>query len=633
MKSRTTLVLVFVALVIGGLAAIDYYQGTSTQELQSKSKRVLDFQSKDIIGLKIDLTNHVYTLERSGDQWQLKQPLDVRANYSTVSSILDELEFAERNRSIAEKELEGLTPKDFGLQNPRVRLTLTKKKGSMILLIGNETPTKDAVYAQLQGKKNVLVVSKSIYERLDRTLDDRDGLAVIDFQPASATRIEIKSSDRVIEVAKSAVTTNAEPRWALTRPLVARADPRKVSELLSDLNGLRVTDFVSEDPKDIHPYQLDEPEREVTVWTGESGKTLQIGRASTNDPGKVYAKLKSIDSIYTVPFASVRKLAIQANDVRDAQVLAFSESDVHGIEVLHGMDKISFVRTDSTWSIAAPVVAVADDAAVEQLLRHLGGLSARQFTADVATDLDKYGLAAPLATVTLRGDGTNLLGQLLVGALDASNTVRFVKRVDEPFVYGVDTNIVGWLPTNYLALRARALVGLKADQITKLTIEKKPGKVTLQRDADKSGALPGMRPDQRLRAYRAESAGAELRVRPHTDPGHEHAGRSIRQCYRLAIQRLGRAGADRSGGRGPAPDVRDDQQLAADRLRGLRAPALRQLRVGRDAAIHRRRRIALAGPSDRGGRGGRAQRAASEGPAAHQQYQPEFRGALYTLQQ
>src|SRR5438477_12795151 len=124
MKSRTTLVLVLVALVIGGLVALDYYQGTSTQELQAKNKRILDFQSKDIIGLRIDLTNQVYTLERSGDQWQIKQPLEVRANYSTVSSILDELEFAERNRSIAEKELTGLTPNDFGLQNPRGRLTL-----------------------------------------------------------------------------------------------------------------------------------------------------------------------------------------------------------------------------------------------------------------------------------------------------------------------------------------------------------------------------------------------------------------------------------------------------------------------------------------------------------------------------
>ena len=489
MKSRTTLVLVLMALVLGGLVALDYYRGTSTRDLAAKSKRVLDFQSKDITGLKIDLTNQVYTLERLGDQWQMKQPLNVRANYSTISSILDELEFAERNRVITGKELTGLTPKDFGLENPRARLTLQNKKGSMILLIGSETPTKDAVYAQLQGKKDVLVAPKSIYERVDRTLDDLRDRTVIDFQAASATRIEIKSTDRVIELSKSAITTNAEPRWVLTRPLAARADQRKVSELLADLSGLRVTDFVSESPRDVPTYLLDEPEREVTVWTGESGKTLQIGRTSTNDPSKVYAKLKSADSIYTVPTAAVQKFAIQANDLRDAQVLAFSESDVHGIEVLHGTDKISLVHTDAAWRIATPVAATADDTAVQQLLRHLGGLNARQFAADVATDLDKYGLAAPMATVSLRGDGTNLLAQLLVGALDVSNAVRFVKRVDEPFVYGVETNIAAWLPANWLTLRARELADLKPEQITKLTVEKKSGKVTVQRDADKKWKL------------------------------------------------------------------------------------------------------------------------------------------------
>jgi hypothetical protein len=476
-------------LVIGGLVALDYYWGTSTRDRAAKSKRILDFQSKDITGLQIDLTNQVYTLERSGDQWQIKQPLDVRASYSTVSSILDELEFAERNRVITGKELTGLVPKDFGLQNPRIRLTLQDKKRSIILLIGNETPTRDAIYVQLQGKKDVLVAPKSIYERVDRTLDDLRDRTVIDFQAASATRIEIKSIDRVIELSKSAITTNAEPRWALTRPLVARADQRKVSELLADLSGLRVTDFVSESPRDIPMYLLDEPEREVTVWTGESGKTLQIGRTSTNDPSKVYAKLKSADSIYTLPTATVQKFAIQANDLRDAQVLAFSESDVHGIEVLHGTDKISLVHTDAAWRIATPVAATADDTAVQQLLRHLGGLNARQFVADVATDLDKYGLAAPMATVSLLGDGTNLLAQLLVGALDPSNTTRFVKRVDEPFVYGVETNIDTWLPANWLSLRARALADLNPDQITKLTIEKKSGKVTLQRDADKKWKL------------------------------------------------------------------------------------------------------------------------------------------------
>jgi hypothetical protein len=126
----------------------------------------------------------------------------------------------------------------------------------------------------------------------------------------------------------------------------------------------------------------------------------------------------------------------------------------------------------------------ADETAVQQLLGHLRGLSARQFTADVATDLDKYGLAAPMATVSLRGGGTNLLAQLLMGATDTSNGVRFVKRTDEPFVYGVDTNIVGWLPENYLVLRSRLVADLKTDEIVKLAIEKNTGKVILQRGAD-----------------------------------------------------------------------------------------------------------------------------------------------------
>jgi hypothetical protein len=157
--------------------------------------------------------------------------------------------------------------------------------------------------------------------------------------------------------------------------------------------------------------------------------------------------------------------------------------------VLHGTDRISLVYTDSAWRITAPVAAPAEEAAVRQLLNHLSGLNARQFAADVATDLDKYGLAAPMATVSVRTDGTNVLAQLLVGASDESNALRFVKRADEPFVYGVDTNITSWLPTNYLPLRSHLLSDVKTDDITKLVIEKKTGRVVLQRGVDKKWKL------------------------------------------------------------------------------------------------------------------------------------------------
>ena len=71
------------------------------------------------------------------------------------------------------------------------------------------------------------------------TVDSFRSRTAIEFTPSAATRLEIKAADRVIELIKSAATTNAESRWMLTRPLSARADQNKISEFLSDLSGLR----------------------------------------------------------------------------------------------------------------------------------------------------------------------------------------------------------------------------------------------------------------------------------------------------------------------------------------------------------------------------------------------------------
>jgi len=489
MKQRTTIVLVVIALLVGGLVALDHYKGVSTEEAEARSNRLVDFHTKDVTSLKIELTNRVFMLVKTGELWQIKQPLDVRANANTVNSILDDLEFAERTRTITPKELKGMKLAEFGLEKPRVRATLQTKKGPIEISVGSETPTKDALYIQVQGSKNVLVGPKTVYERLDQKLDDLRDRVVLDFLPATATRLEIKSADRVIELAKSASTTNAGSLWMLTRPLSVRADPNKASQLLADLSELRVQDFVSEDPKDLHTYQLDEPEREITVWTGESGKTLLLGHAPTNDATKVYAKLKSADSIFTVPAATAQKFNVQANDLRDAHVLRFAEDAVHEIDVIRGTSKISLVRTGMAWSITEPVAVLAELSRADGLLNDLANLTATQFVADVATDLDKYGLAAPTATVSLMGTGTNVLAQLLVGAIDTSNAVRFVKRADEPFVYGVTTNIDEWLPPNYLSLRSRRLVDLTADGITQLSVEKKSGKTVVERGADKKWHL------------------------------------------------------------------------------------------------------------------------------------------------
>jgi hypothetical protein len=484
MKSRTTLILVVLVVIVGIVVVWDHYRGTSTEEAAEKGKHILSFKSDDVTRLELAHTNQTIVLEKSGDKWDIKQPLSVRADGSAVNSILSDLEFAQRDRALSEKELQGANLADFGLDHPAIRVTLQGKKGPLTLLVGRETPTKDAVYVQLQGQKQIDITPKWLVDRLNTGLDNLRSHVAVEFTSSAATRLELKSADRVIELAKTAARTNAEPRWAIVHPLAVRADQSKVSELLTDLSDLRIQDFVSEDPKDVHTHQLDDPEREVTAWTGDAGKTLLIGPALTNDPGKVYAKLKSADSIFTVSAEQAKKFAVQINDLRDRQVLAFSQPGVRGIELVRGGEKTVLTRTNTGWNVTSPVTIAAEESRVTSFLDKLGDLHAMQFTADVATDLDRYGLAAPITTITLLGDGTNMLAQFLIGGSGESNAVRCVKRGDEPFIYGVETNIVEWLPAGPLALRVRRLVELKPDQITKLTAQSANSHVALERGTD-----------------------------------------------------------------------------------------------------------------------------------------------------
>jgi hypothetical protein len=469
MNSRTTLFLVVLVALVGGFVLWDHHKGTTTEQREAKRKRILDFDPKDVTGLDLVRSNQTVILEKSGDNWDMLQPLAVRADNGAVNAILDELEFAERIRTISEEELPGVSLVDFGLDPPVTRVTLHSKKRPVGLLVGRETPTKDALYVQVEGRKEVCVAGKSIQERLNQTVETLRSRTAVEFSPAAVTRLEIKAADRIIELSRAAMTTNVEVRWTLTRPLVARADQNKVSELLTDLSGLRVQDFVSEDAKDAHTYLLDEPEREVTVFTGDTGTILVLGRPLTNDASKVYAKLKTGHSIFTVSADAAHKFATQINELRDPRVMTFAESAVKGIEILHDANKIALTGDDKGWHVTAPVAVAGDDDAIRQFLRDLGSLRATQFVADVATDLDAYGLAAPGMTVSLSGDGTNLLAELLVGGLDASNEIRFVKRASEPFVYGVATNALDFIPRAYSALRRRQVLDLKPEQIESFT--------------------------------------------------------------------------------------------------------------------------------------------------------------------
>ena len=471
MNYRKTFFLIVLVGLVGSVVVWDHFKGVTTTHRVSQSKRILTLNTKQVSHFELVNSNQTIVLEKNGDNWDIKQPLAVRADFGAVSSILSELEFAERSRTLTEPDLQGASLADFGLAPPRASIKLQTKSGLITLLIGNATPTKSAVYVQVAGRREVCVVPPGLYERATPSLAALRSRTAIEFTPAAVTRLELKTADRMIELKKN------ESHWTVVRPLAVRADQDKISELLSGLTGLQIQDFVSDDPKDLHNFHLDEPDREVTVWTGEVGKTLLIGRSPTNDPGRVYAKLKNADSIFTLEGEPVKKFAVQINDLRDPQVLAFEPAAVKSITIARGTDSIALQRDAAGWQLTAPVGVPADETAVRRFLADLAGLRAKRFVADVTTDSQQYGLTRPAATVTLTGNGTNVLVQLLVGSVDTTNSLQFAKCSNAEFIYGIATNFLELFPVNYSKLRSRSVFDWKTEQITQLV----DGSVTLAR--------------------------------------------------------------------------------------------------------------------------------------------------------
>jgi len=105
-----------------------------------RNKKLLEFESDDIDGVKIADNAKELEAQKSGDNWRLKKPVDTKADSSEVSSFISSIRFG-RVQSFPEPAVDA---KAAGLDSPALKLTLHdgKAKTDRVLLIG-KSPEKD----------------------------------------------------------------------------------------------------------------------------------------------------------------------------------------------------------------------------------------------------------------------------------------------------------------------------------------------------------------------------------------------------------------------------------------------------------------------------------------------------------
>lgn len=471
-----------------------------TAEKGAPPPPLLSIKPADVAALQIRRTNQfLLRAERTNGTWSLTAPLVYPAQPFAIEGLLQALsdlrsqtfisldELADTKRSVA----------DYGLDVPLAKLIVQHRGGRTEILFGSRTPVGDQMYVQLQNVRGIHVVNAELFERLPRVVNDWRDPTLISFSGVNFDRIEVRSAGRGF--ALQADLTNKT--FVLTKPTPARAATPKVLELVQNIRTARVTQFVSDDPRDdLDALGLRPPETELAFGLGTNDVAVfQFGKSPTNDASQVYARRADRPNVMLVPKSLLDALQIPYSELRDRRLLSFSPEAVDTIEIVpNGGEPFSVRRQfNGAWIVLDAQATPADDGIMKISLERLARLEGA-VEKDVVTDFASYGLDPVARRYYLKNTVTNTTGQVtnrVLAQLDLGSLrgdVVFARGADEKSVYTVPVSTISVLPRAAWQLRDRRVWAFTTNQVTRLTVTNNSQKRELVRSATGAWALaPG----------------------------------------------------------------------------------------------------------------------------------------------
>ncbi|MEH2210738.1 DUF4340 domain-containing protein [Nostoc sp.] len=179
---RTTLILILLALGLGGFVYFYEIRGaTVREEIKEQKQKIFSFAEDDVQALTVKTKKLTLNLERnpessSNPKWLIKSPISGPANDAIVSYLMDLLVKGNSDRTLATpaKELG-----EFALDPPQATINITlKNRQSHQLILGKSNFNGRFLYAQADptakpdGNINLLLVSTDFANAVNRELSE-----------------------------------------------------------------------------------------------------------------------------------------------------------------------------------------------------------------------------------------------------------------------------------------------------------------------------------------------------------------------------------------------------------------------------------------------------------------------------
>jgi Domain of unknown function (DUF4340) len=422
MKQRGLIVAaIILAALTGALYWSDHHKPADTTQVTADAPvKILAVKDADIAKFVLQKNGAEQVgLERNGaGQWQITSPTSLPADQSAVSSLLGTFSSLSAER-VVEDKASSLAP--YGLDPPKLEVDLTEKQNqTQKLLLGDETPAGNGMYAKLDGDPRVFTIPKYDQTSIDKTANDLRDKRLLTLNSDKVSQVDLVAKKQEIAFGRN------KDEWQIVKPRPLRADSSEVDALVRALTDARMEVDAADDPKKNVSLFASATPLATAKLTADSGtQELQV-RKNKED---YYAKSSAVEGVYKVPATLGQAVDKNLEDFRNKKVFDLGSGDPNKIEIHDSSKTYSFTRSgDDWWSGSAKKM---DATAVDGLIENIRGLSAIKFV--------DSGFAAALIDITITSDEGKRVEKVAISKV-GDNYVA--KRENEPALYELDAKTI-----------------------------------------------------------------------------------------------------------------------------------------------------------------------------------------------
>ncbi len=479
MKTKTTLILF--AIVVALAVWIKFFEskGPNTEEAKRRAGNVVNFERDKLEGIVIQNGDDKIELRKSNDKWRVESPIKDQADRAVVEYLISDLESWEKDDVFSEKEMQAEKSRldEYDLSKPKLRLKLLGKDMPPEILFGKDAALEGKMYVRLDGSKETFVVKQTVKTDIAKKPEDFRDHKLTELSAVQVVRILLKTVAGEMELQKK------NDVWEIVKPLRARGDAQKVSDLIAQVTSARIAQFVAEDKGDLQLYGLADARGSITLFKDgdKEGQMLQIGALSQkeNEKDQVYVRFSPRNFVYTVPKKIEDLLKTMPADLRDRHLVRIDENNLDRITIdVPGKGKTVLARKDQTWTIANKNNAPANAGEVTHLLDILRTEQVTKFVEDVASDLPKYGLDKPQLQLTFSSfasentaesqAGEHPFATIAFGKVDGD--IVYARVAEEPFIVAVRKQFLDLISQDPVQWQDLAIFKFKPDDVHRLSV-------------------------------------------------------------------------------------------------------------------------------------------------------------------